>query len=694
MESSKREANSNFVTGDREDVESKDGAENGQNRDQTANHFNTKGDGLDNAQESEAEKAMHFTPVIAGEHKINRPGLRAALALIPPFEELPRLWAKQNSELNVLRAEKKDLQMDLDSLGIRHNEQQEELSDLKRLKNGLEPTVRKVQYELEQCNLENEQLKEQNESLRWKVHEFAAEVGKEKEELSELSRTNDRLLRELKNATDDAREREKTMEALKVEIQKFVGAELGNKVSKVEVDKLNDDLMKAREQIKNLVGQQQETAVETQQNPAAEPGGEGPMSSLEDEMWEARSVQAKDGDKEEEYLPDDLVFRTKATLTSEPVAMVDTTDEVIRTLEPTSTESQDKPEEIMHNSKGIHTGCASGPDAENEAAKAKITTYSQQTLETPVAESDRAPLERYLTEPTLSTVVDDNGPIEPSGLRINSMYVWPSTPRTESIEIDSEPSPLSLTWRSNSFHGGACPGRPLLSSTSEVEASDFDQFRSDSSPPRCAENALEIKKAKLVHPQGPPVQVPRTTISGAPIFDADTWPSLQADKILDLSTRRKRPVLQGWSESRPGDCRLGKAGLPTLDPCASNITSWVALTAFENHTHHYLTQTPDQIEGQSTRGSTTKGNSKEGKCKSSIANTIQYSSVAWWLLLLSLALSWWCSEDDGQLWMQANEATRQNVLGWRDERWAEPLWLGRMSFDVEHMLQIDRPLFV
>lgn len=101
----------------------------------------------------------------------------------------------------------------------------------------------------------------------------------------------------------------------------------------------------------------------------------------------------------------------------------------------------------------------------------------------------------------------------------------------------------------------------------------------------------------------------------------------------------------------------------------------------------------ERDEGEETHIRTIEGELKAGQCESSVTRNTEYSSTTWWLLLLCLALSWWFSQGDQQLWMQANEITRQRVVELRDARWAEPAWLARMRFDADNMLEIDRSMF-
>ena len=96
---------------------------------------------------------------------------------------------------------------------------------------------------------------------------------------------------------------------------------------------------------------------------------------------------------------------------------------------------------------------------------------------------------------------------------------------------------------------------------------------------------------------------------------------------------------------------------------------------------------------QGSQTETSKGAYKADKRQSGVIGAIQGSAIAWWLLILCLAISTWFNRDDRQLWMQANEITRQAVLEVRDETWAGPSWLAKMSFDVENMLKIDRSRF-
>lgn len=101
----------------------------------------------------------------------------------------------------------------------------------------------------------------------------------------------------------------------------------------------------------------------------------------------------------------------------------------------------------------------------------------------------------------------------------------------------------------------------------------------------------------------------------------------------------------------------------------------------------------ERDKGEEAHIRTIEGELKAAQSESSVARKVEHSSTTWWLLLLCLALSWWFSQGDQQLWMQANEITRQRVVELRDERWAEPAWLARMRFDADNMLEIDRSMF-
>jgi uncharacterized coiled-coil DUF342 family protein len=614
MESSKSEENPNLGIHDQERSESSDQAESGESDYQPPNRSATKGDSDDNAQASQTKKTIHFNPAAPGEHQTKGPGPHGKFPFGLGHKDLSKLWEKQQSELNALCAKNEDLQEERDRFRDQYNALWEEFSGLRRMRNELERTIQKLHEDLEnleKCNVnENEKSKETNEALKRKLHEFEAQVEQGEKEWSELSRTNDGLLGELKHAKDVIKEREKAIEALKAEVQKFEGIELRDKVLEAEVDKLKEDLMKAREQIQELVAQQREMGTEMYEIHIAKIEGENTSPSLEDELRESASVSTGERVEEAEHIPDQVAYSTQ---TSEPVAKEERTHAGTQKFA-TPSAGDKRPEKLINDSPSVQTGDVLASDAENKVGEVGHTTKSTRTLEIPFGEGS-------LAEQMPSTFVDGTGPTEVPDSRINSMSVCPPTPRTDSTVIDSEPSPLSLNGRSNSFYGKARPGRARLSSISEVGTSDFDWFRTDSPPPRFAENTPE---------------------------------------------------------------------LPTLDGRVGNVVSQAASTEFEVQTVYHNTEVRGEIEGHSTQGRTSEGRLKAKKSKSNVARKIQYVSIAWWLLLLCLALSRWLSRDEKQFWMQANELTRQGVLGLRDDRWAEPSWLTRMSFYAENVLEIDR----
>ena len=73
-----------------------------------------------------------------------------------------------------------------------------------------------------------------------------------------------------------------------------------------------------------------------------------------------------------------------------------------------------------------------------------------------------------------------------------------------------------------------------------------------------------------------------------------------------------------------------------------------------------------------------------------------FTDAGWWFILLGLVLMWYldffAGGNDQQLWMNANDLTRQRVIELRDERWMYPLWVLRCAFSLESMLSVDRVL--
>jgi myosin heavy subunit len=500
MESNKREGTRNLGVGERWCGWSSDRAESGESSYQTACTSSANVTDDNDAEASDSNEIFHFPAGVPSEHPIKRIGQHEAPRLNRPKEELEELWAMQDAEIKALRAEKWDLQENLDELDTRLIDLRQKLSKTTQVKNELESKIRELGHDVRQGNLVNGQLAEQNEELRRRLHEFAAGVREGRKELSELSRTNDRLLGELKDATDDVRAREKMIEALQAKAQQLSEIELRNKLSQAESDTLRDELVKAHRQIKDLVARQREMAMQIPQTPSAKSeGGEDPISSLEDEIRHVFSLNARDQEEEEERDPDHAAHSTMGTQSSEPAGTVDKRDVGAQATRPQSTESQEKPREIEFNPMSVETAAGSGSDARAEAAERGHSTRTTHIPETPVRERD-------------------------------------------------------LTPRHN----------------------------------------------------------------------------------------------------------------PNL---------------------------PGQLEVWNTQTRTSEGNTRAENAQSSVESTFRYASIVGWVLFLCLALSWWFSQNDKELWMQANAITRKSVVEWRDERWTASSWLARRSFDAENMLEIDRSVF-
>jgi len=606
---------------------------------------------------SETGKAVQFTAAGPGEHQIKQPDRPAGPPMTPHPQELSELYEKQCSELYILRAKNKDLLEERDCFETQRGELLQELSDVKRVKNELRATAERLEKQLEACNHENEQLNEVNKDLRQKVYGFAAEVGQGKKELSELLRVNERLRGDLNLATDGVKSREKTIEALEAGMQRLVGSELRCKVLEAEADKLSDDLIKAGEQINSLVAQQREMATEMHEGPVAKSVEEKTLPSLEDEMWESEGVNDESQTKETQQMPDW-----------------------------SSPEGKKQSERAIHTSKSMQTGDSSTSNVGNKAEKPESTIASTQTLEASVEQSELSTLERNRVGPMRSVPSSESGPTALLKPRIKFLYVSPPTPRTESTLLDSEPSPLSLSARLNSFHGEARPGRALLSSIPERGVLDSHPFRTDSPPPPFAENTPELIKARLAGPRGSPLQMPWSPMSDTTLYDPDVSPPMQPVKVFDFWNHRRQPGLQGWSEFKPAEFRSGTEAFYALEQIVNNLVGQANAKDSTMQTGENAADVGGQTDEQSNQ--LTQAEVKR-QVKSETKRR-HYLSTAWWVMLICLGLLWWFNQDDRRLWLQANDLTRNTVLALRDERWAGPSWLARMSFDAENMLSIDR----
>jgi hypothetical protein len=608
---------------------------------------------------SETGEVVQFTAAGLDEHQIKQPDRPAGSPMTPPLPELPELYEKQQSELCALLAKNKDLLEEHDCCETQRGELLQELSDVKRVKNELGAAVERLEKGLEACNDENEQLNELNKDLRQKVHGFAAEVGQGKEELRELLNINERLRRDLNLALDGVKSRAKTIEALKAEMRRFVGNELRYKVLEAEANKLRDDLIRAREQINNLVAQQREMATEMHEGPVVKSVEEKTLPSLEDEMWESESVNDEGQTEEAQQMPDW-----------------------------SSPEGKKQSERSIHTSKSMQTSDSSTSDVGNKAEKPESTIASMQTPEASVEQSDLSTLERDRVGPMRSVPSSESGPtllLEPS---IKFLNVSPPTPRTESTLLDSEPSPLSLSARLNSFHGETRPSRALLSSIPGRGVLGSNPFRTDSPPPLFAENTPELTKARLVGPRGSPLQMPWSPMSDTTLYDSDVSPPMQPVKVFDFWNRRRRPGLQGRSEFKPAEFRSGTEALYTLEQIVSNLV----VQANSKDSTMQTGENATDVSGQTDKQSNQLTKAEVKRQDESGTKREHYLSTAWWVLLICLGLLWWCNQDDRRLWLQANDLTRKTVLELRDERWGGPSWLARTSFDAENMLSIDRAM--
>jgi uncharacterized coiled-coil DUF342 family protein len=608
---------------------------------------------------SETEEAVQFTAGEPGEHQIKQPSRPAGSPMTPPPQELPELYEKQRSELNALHAKNKDLLEERDCFETQRGELLHELSDVKRVKNEFGAAVERLEKNLDARNRENEQLNELNRDLRQKVHQFAAEVGQGKKELSELSKVNERLRGDLNLARDGVESGVKTIEALKAEKQRLVGIELRCKFFEARADKLEDDLIEAREHINGLVAQQREMAAEMHEGPVATSMDEKMLPSLEDEMWGSESVNDEG-----------------------------TTEEARQMLDWSSPAGTEQLERSVDTSNSMQTGDSSTSNVGNKAEKPASTIASTQTLEASVEQSDLSTLERDRVGHIRGVSSSESGPtvlLEPS---IKVLYVSPPTPRTDSTLFDSEPSPLSLSAHSNSFNSETRPSRALLSSIPERGVLDSGPSTTDSPPPPFAETTPELTKARLVGLRGSPLQMPWSPMTDTTLYDSEVSPPMQPVKTFGLWNRRKRPGLQGWSAFKLAEFRSGTEALHTLEKNVCNLVGLANLKDSTMQTGESATDVGGQTDEQSNQLTKTQVKRQV----ESGTKRAHYLSTTWLVLLIYLGLLWWFNQDDRQLWLQANDLTRKTVLALRDERWGGPSWLARTNFDAENMLGIDRAM--
>lgn len=411
-------------------------------------------------------------------------------------------------------------------------------------------------------------------------------------------------------------------------------------------------------------------------------------------MSEPSGLEANIRPERENYTSDNGAYSTQRTQSAEGPAEFIQTEVGTQPTISSSAESEEKPLEIKDSSTTVRVSDSSGSEGSSIAAKPAHPKLITQDLEAPAAESDLTPLEKFLADPMPSMYVGTAASAELAGRRIDSMYVWPPTPGTDSTAFDSEPSPLSLSGRPTSSYSKAQPGRGLLSSISELESSDFDRIKTNSPPPHFAENTPELSQVRLVAQSGSPIHMPNTTKPDITLLDLDILPSPQAVRIFDLSRRRSRSSLLGWSESSTGEVvRCDTPGLSVLDfhvrTAQNRAASPICQLQTEEHSMLLLSWGQDQ----STQTSPVDDPTPAAKSTGGIERTTTCFSMACWLLCLCMALGSWFRADDKQLWLQANEMTRQRVLALGGQGWAQPSWLARISFDAENMLDIDRSRF-
>ena len=628
-----REEKPNLVASETGKGETSGGGENGESHQSPAIDDLAEGHDHEDDSADETQQPTHQPPTGAGKTRTKRPDRRTDRRVSLTVEELEEEWSLQKSEINSLDERRRRAQEELESfMGQNEAERdalKKDLSDVKKCKKQVELEKEELEKALDACFFENQRLKDSADALRQRLQVCVAEVLKQMSTKDGLTKTIQGLREDMDMAKVELKRREKAIEDLKAQIQRFAADEMRNKVMEKVVDRLENDLRQAQKQNGLLGAQLRDMTTELCDHPAAQREDERTSASLDDkaqtviadakseersaslgdEMGEALAFSATDHGEEAAQISSDAAESTTGTQALEPDAEADKPSTDMQAVDvPSAASTQTQEPEAETNepttvaqrvtstspkgerpSKGsisspntIQTGDTASPDAGIEAVNFEVSTESMQSVDTPGMEIDLSLSEKHLASPISGPPVVGTGPL-----------------------------------------------------------------------PAAEENTPELTNGRLVPPPGSPVWVPRTPRS---------------------------------------DFRFGTAELPILDSTVSEVEKWTTSRNSDADTDGNRTENGGQTEDQSTQTRTTDGKLEEGKGKSSGAAAIPYSSIAWWMLLLGLALSWWLSEDHKQLWMHANETTRQTVVGLRDERWAEPPWLARMSFTAENVLQVDRSM--
>ena len=566
-------------------------------------------------------------------------------------------------------------------------------------KNQLSIENGKLEKELTENYGQIEQLRASEDQLMGRVQEVLGEKKQKEKEHKKDSSNNADLLKKLDAANEELGSSRGIIENLKAEVQKLDSKALKSNAFKAEAARLKAELMKARKENDVLKVQMDEYGTEIchhrpiqREDEASSTDETGYFSavssSLEDEMsvWESDSVDAGDQDQGMEHKPSQAAdIATEAqglgveappektskdgqnvhihSAASEQRQQPETEADKVSTggqgVISTSTGDEKPSDKSIHNSPPMQTGDAtsSASDADDEAAEgdSEVSSDSTQPPETPEEREDSNRLKKHLARPIPSPSVRSAGSIRSIKLGLQGS---PPTPRMDSTGADSDPSPLSL----NGGHGR------------------FDSVQGEDGPSQGRLPSVSEAGGVALSEDGPG-QGRLSSVS-----EAGGVTLSEAGGVDELGSTR----IPGTPRS---DFRFGRVENAALDPTDNDGEDQTTSKESNDERDENKKADGDRKEDYNTQTRPTGGEQENGDGEERTERTAQYSSMAWLTLFLCLALLWWLSRDDKQLWMQANERTRNTVVGLRDERWVQPAWLARMSFDGENMLKIDRSMF-
>ena len=598
--------------------------------DDPADDYNHEDDSAD-----ETQQPTHQPSTGAGKSQTKRADRRTGQRISLTMEELKEEWSIQQSEINSLDERKKRAQEELDSLREQNEAERDallkDLSDVKKCKKQVELDKEELEKALDACILENERLKNSADDLRQRLQECVAQVSQQMSARDGLTKINEGLHRDLDMARVELKRREKAVEDFKAQTQRFTADEMRHKVLKEVVERLNKELSRAGKQNEWLRAQLRDMTTELPEHPAVEREDGRASASLDDE---AQTFIA-DAEGEERS----ALFKNED-----------------RGSEGFGTPHQDEEAEQIYSdaAKSTPGTQALGPDT-----NADKTSTDMQTFDVPSAASTQT------QEPK----------VEADEATAGAQRVTSTSPKGERSSEGSISSPNTIETGDTSKLGAEIEAEKLEVSNESVQPANTPGMQTD----------LRLSEKHLASP------ISGMTVKGTGPLSAagERTPELTNERLVPS------PGSPVWvPRTARLNFRFGTAEAPALDSVATKIEKEpTSKNSSVGDTDGNRTENGGQQEDQSTQTRTIDGNMEEGKAERGIAARIPHSSIAWWMLLLGLAFAWWLSEDHKQLWMQANEMTRQVVTGLRDERWAEPRWLARMSFTAENVLQIDRSVF-